>query len=129
MNNGQIHLFADNSEVSTLNKGQIKEMLGKAVISANIEGEIEYQDKQTIILYSPSESAKRMNEYKQEKAELEAREKNIEEEVTEKVEEKDKEENSTEEKKEEKPKRKVRGKQMKLDEIAVDQSVKENKDN
>ena len=32
-------------------------------------------------------------------------------------------------KKEEKPKRKVRGKQMKLDEIAVDQSVKENKDN
>ena len=34
-----------------------------------MNGEIGYQDKQTIILYSPKESAKRMSEYRQEKEE------------------------------------------------------------
>ena len=67
MNNGQIGLFADNSEVSTFNNGRIEEMIGRALISANMDGEIGYQDKQTIILYSPKESARRMKEYRQEK--------------------------------------------------------------
>ena len=128
MNNGEIELFADNSEVSTLNKGQVKEMLGKSVISANIEGEIGYQDKQTIILYSPNESAKRMNEYKQEKAELEARAKNIEK--TEETCDGNNEEvkdTSLQEKDNsvalEKPRRKVKGKQMKLEEIATETNI------
>ena len=69
MNQGNIKLFADNSEVSTFNNGKIDEMVGKSLISANMNGEIGYKDKQTIILYSPQESAKRMNEYRQEKEE------------------------------------------------------------
>ena len=71
MNSGSIMLFADSSEVSTFNNGKIDEMIGKALISANMNGEIGYQDKQTIILYSPRESAKRMSEYLQVKKESE----------------------------------------------------------
>ena len=52
-------------------------MIGRALISANMNGEIGYQDKQTIILYSPKESAKRMSEYRQEKEDAIAQAKEI----------------------------------------------------
>ena len=82
-----VYSFADSSEISTLNNGRIEEMIGKAMISANMNGEIGYQDKQTLILYSPQESAKRMNDYRQEKLSQETKqEENGESEIVEEVE-------------------------------------------
>lgn len=113
MNNGSIGLFADSSEISTLNKGSVNEMLGSAFISANMDGVINFKDDRTIILYSPSESEKRMREFKREKAELAMQaEANLQtQEVVEQV-------ASVEE--EVKPKRKPRTKQMKIDEISTE---------
>lgn len=115
MNNGHVGLFADSSEISTLNKGSVKEMLGGAFISANMDGEIEFKDDQTIILYSPSESEKRMSEFKREKAELALQTEPQEEPVE-------------VQKEVVKTKRTLKTKQMKIDEIPTDE-VKEEKTN
>ena len=111
-------------------------MIGRALISANMNGEIGYQDKQTIILYSPKESAKRMNEYRQEKVEaveasnsgaLLPEETNVVEEgeiETETVEDADKEtatEEKVEEEKIEKVAKKKKTKQLKFDDIKTEE--------
>ena len=89
-----------------------------------MDGEIDYQDKQTIILYSPQESAKRMAEYKQIKEEAKqeaAQNPVIEEKEVEQIKDEQAQEynQSLEERAEkpEKPKRKTKTKQMKIDDI------------
>ena len=111
MNNGYIKLFADHSEVSTFNNGKIDEMLGKAMISANMDGEIGYQDKQTIILYSPKESEKRMNEYRQIKEKVQGAAAEKIEQAEEKTEVKEEEKTEVAA---EKPKRKTKQQQLKI---------------
>ena len=105
-------------------------MLGKSMISANLNGQIGYQDKQTIILYSPQESARRMEEYKAEKLANAKTEGKIEEEEPENLEEVSSSENQEpaveeehEKAKEEEPAkgkiRRKRTKQMKIDDLPV----------
>ena len=100
------------------------------MISANLNGQIGYQDKQTIILYSPQESARRMEEYKAEKlANAKVEEKTEEEEQegqeetpVDTVQEPTEEEKQEKEKEEEPAKGKIRRKrtkQMKIDDLPV----------
>ena len=92
----------------------IDEMIGKAMISANMNGEIGYQDKQTIILYSPKESEKRMNEYLQIKHQADQQDEEVEEGSANQQEEKVEAPAQEEQKQEEKPKRKTKQQQLKI---------------
>ena len=89
-----------------------------------MDGEIGFQDKQTIILYSPQESSKRMEEYRQEKKELKEKilvdgnstlensaEKTVSQENISETEAKVEETHETA------PKKKTKTKQMKIDDI------------
>ena len=69
INNGKIDLLADQAEISTLNKGSIKEMLGTSLISANIGGVINKNGARTLILYTPEMSKKRRADFEKIKEE------------------------------------------------------------